>query len=182
MSIEAIVYRVYQATKELHFVPAGNGRWRKPDLSKEIIENALLDDEDPILIGTFTSYREAKACLERKFPVIRVDDPEGMGIKYIPVYGAYIMECEIEVDDDNEECEMYSEPVEFSEYHAKVDNASGVSVDFNAALTLMDEEIRKKLHREMGDCTDQEFFTEYEREHEKKYGKEWELSGYNPQY
>jgi hypothetical protein len=43
----------------------------------------------------------------------------------------------------------------------------------------MDDNIREELHQE-GYESEQEFFSTYEVEHEKKYGEEWELSKKNP--
>lgn len=63
----------------------------------------------------------------------------------------------------------------------KVINASGKAIDFEAAVELMDDEIREALHAE-GIETEQEFFTAYEAAHEEKFGEEWELSKPNPQY
>ena len=51
----------------------------------------------------------------------------------------------------------------------------GYSVDFNACVQLMDDEIREKLNREIGECTEQEFLNMYCEEHEDKYGKEFEV-------
>ena len=58
-------------------------------------------------------------------------------------------------------------------------NKNGCSLDINAALELMDDEIRESLHAE-GFETEQELFTAYEEAHEAKYGEEWELSKANP--
>ena len=51
----------------------------------------------------------------------------------------------------------------------------GYSVDFNACVQLMDNEIREKLHGKIGGCTEQEFLDAYCEEHEEKYGKEFEI-------
>lgn len=51
----------------------------------------------------------------------------------------------------------------------------GYSVDFNACVQLMDDEIREKLNREIGGCTEQEFLDAYCKEHEEKYGEEFEV-------
>ena len=51
----------------------------------------------------------------------------------------------------------------------------GYSVDFNACVQLMNDEIREKLNREIGECTEQEFLNAYCEEHEKKYGEEFEV-------
>lgn len=61
----------------------------------------------------------------------------------------------------------------------KVINANGYELDFDAAVALMDDEIREALAAE-GYDTEQEFFTAYEAAHEEKHGAEWELSKANP--
>lgn len=62
-----------------------------------------------------------------------------------------------------------------------VTNAAGTEINFDAAVNLMDDEIREQLHAE-GYETEQEFFTAYEKAHEAKYGEPWELSKANPVY
>ena len=62
---------------------------------------------------------------------------------------------------------------------AKVVNSNGREIDFKAALSLMDDEIREQLAAE-GYETEQDFFTAYEQAHETKYGAPWELSKSNP--
>lgn len=64
----------------------------------------------------------------------------------------------------------------------KVINQSGTEINFEASVNLMDDEIRERLHWEIAPCTDQEFFTAYEKAHEEKYGEEWELSKENPEW
>lgn len=51
----------------------------------------------------------------------------------------------------------------------------GYSVDFNACVQLMDDEIRDRLSREIGGCTEQEFLDAYCKKHEEKYGEEFEV-------
>ena len=64
----------------------------------------------------------------------------------------------------------------------KVINASGTEIYYNAAVQLMDDEIREQLNVKLAPCTDQEFFTAYEIAHAEKFGEEWELSKANPVY
>ena len=59
-------------------------------------------------------------------------------------------------------------------------NLSGREIDFDFGVGLMDDEIREELHAELAPCTDQEFFTAYEKAHAEKFGEEWELSKRNP--
>lgn len=62
-----------------------------------------------------------------------------------------------------------------------VKNLNGALVDFEAAVELMDDELRETLHNEGYDDA-QAFFSAYEKAHETKYGEEWELSKANPIY
>ena len=48
-------------------------------------------------------------------------------------------------------------------------------VDFEAAVNLMDDEIREALHAELAPCTEQEFFDAYCKAHEEKYGEEFAI-------
>ena len=41
---------------------------------------------------------------------------------------------------------------------------------FDAAVQLMDDDIREELHNELSPCTDEEFLTAYMERHEEKYG------------
>jgi hypothetical protein len=63
---------------------------------------------------------------------------------------------------------------------SKVINKNGTEINYNAAVAMMDDEIRDQLHEEIAPCTEQEFFTAYEAAHEATYGEEWELSKENP--
>lgn len=62
----------------------------------------------------------------------------------------------------------------------KVINMNGTAIDFDAAVMMMDDEIREELNAELAPCEDQEFFTAYEKAHAEKYGEEWEMSKENP--
>ena len=61
-------------------------------------------------------------------------------------------------------------------------NESGAEIDWEISVNLMDDEIREELHMALSPCTEQEFFTAYEKAHAEKYGEEWELSKANPCY
>jgi hypothetical protein len=54
-----------------------------------------------------------------------------------------------------------------------VKNMDGKEVYWDAAVALMDDDIREQLHEEMAPCTDQEFFTAYEKAHKEKFGEEF---------
>lgn len=57
----------------------------------------------------------------------------------------------------------------------KVINQDGHEINFEAAVSLMDDEIREDLNRELAPCSDQEFFSAYEKAHEEKYGEEFQI-------
>ena len=61
-------------------------------------------------------------------------------------------------------------------------NMNGTEINYEAAVELMDDEIRESRHFALAPCTEQEFFTAYEKAHAEKYGEEWELSKENPCY
>ena len=60
-----------------------------------------------------------------------------------------------------------------------VKNLSGTELDYDSAVTYMDDEIREDLHAELAPCGEQEFFTAYENAHIEKHGEEWFLSKKN---
>lgn len=44
---------------------------------------------------------------------------------------------------------------------------------FEAAVMLMDDDIREELHREISPCSEYEFLLTYMERHEEKYGIEF---------
>lgn len=63
-----------------------------------------------------------------------------------------------------------------------VTNIEGTQINYNAAVELMDDELREELNAQLAPCTDQEFFTAYEAAHLAEFGEVWELSKANPCY
>ena len=61
-------------------------------------------------------------------------------------------------------------------------NEYGVSIDYDVAVSFMDDDLREQIHGELAPCTDQEFFNEYAKRHEEKFGEAWELAKENPCY
>lgn len=61
-----------------------------------------------------------------------------------------------------------------------VTNQYGESLNFAAAVNLMDDDIREQLHDELAPCTPQVFFDAYVSAHEKKFGEDWVLDNPNP--
>ncbi len=54
---------------------------------------------------------------------------------------------------------------------SKVINSIEESIDFAAAVSIMDDELREEVAADIAPCTDQEFFDEYSRRHADKFGE-----------
>lgn len=52
-----------------------------------------------------------------------------------------------------------------------VKDEQGNYVDFDAAMNIADKDLCEQLHETLAPCTEQEFFDEYAKAHEKKYGE-----------
>lgn len=65
-----------------------------------------------------------------------------------------------------------------------VKNEYGITINFEAAVNLMDDEIREQLHNsgEYDEGAEQKFFDDYCKAHAAKYGEEFELAKKNPCY
>lgn len=64
----------------------------------------------------------------------------------------------------------------------KVINSYGIEINYNAAVELMDDELREEVHDDLAPCTDQEFFDEYARRHAERFGVTLEKDKRNPCY
>lgn len=63
-----------------------------------------------------------------------------------------------------------------------VKNNYGTEIEWDAALALMDDDLREELSADLAPCTEQEFFGAYAKAHEAKFCEEWELDKENPCY
>ena len=52
---------------------------------------------------------------------------------------------------------------------------NGSEIDFEAAVKLMDDEIREELHAELAPCGNQEFLDAYVERHAQKYGEDFQV-------
>ena len=57
----------------------------------------------------------------------------------------------------------------------EVINRDGHEINFEAVVSLMDDELREELNRELAPCTEQEFFEAYEKAHAEKFGEEFQI-------
>lgn len=62
----------------------------------------------------------------------------------------------------------------------EVINKYGVKIDYDAAVDLMDDDIRETLAAELAPCTDQEFFTATARRTPRSTAKSGRLTAYTP--
>ena len=46
--------------------------------------------------------------------------------------------------------------------------------NFDAAVELMDDELREQIHEELAPCTEEEFLEAYKAAHLAKYGEEFQ--------
>lgn len=56
----------------------------------------------------------------------------------------------------------------------RVKDYYGNQVDYEAAVNIMDDDLREELHAELAPCTEQEFFDAYGKAHEERFGCEFE--------
>lgn len=61
-----------------------------------------------------------------------------------------------------------------------IKNEYGILIDFDIAVSLMDDDIRERVHYELAPCTDQEFFDRYCRYHIEKFGDDFQPAQRNP--
>ena len=53
--------------------------------------------------------------------------------------------------------------------------------EWDAIVSLMDDEIREEVHADLAPCTKQQFFNEYGERHYAKYDEPFEYEKLNPQ-
>lgn len=53
---------------------------------------------------------------------------------------------------------------------------NGQQIDFDAAVMLMDDDLREQLHSELAPCTDQEFMDAYVKAHRDKYNDDFSVN------
>ena len=64
---------------------------------------------------------------------------------------------------------------------ATVVNKYGITIDYDTAVNMMDDDIREKVHELFAPCSDQMFFNVYCALFFKKYHEEFEPDKANPQ-
>lgn len=52
---------------------------------------------------------------------------------------------------------------------------NGNEVDFDAAVNMMDDELREELHNKLAPCSDQDFMDAYAEAHQAKFGEQFEI-------
>jgi hypothetical protein len=64
--------------------------------------------------------------------------------------------------------------------YSKVINEYGKEIDFDAAVNIMDDDLREQLNNELAPCTNQKFFEAYAKAHLEKFDEEFEPNKANP--
>jgi len=62
----------------------------------------------------------------------------------------------------------------------KVINSYGIEVDFDAAVAIMDDELREEIHAQFAPCSEQKFFDEYVKAHEARFWGEFPADSRDP--
>lgn len=52
-----------------------------------------------------------------------------------------------------------------------VRNADGRKINYDAAVNLMDDDLREEIHAEIAPCSNQKFFDTYVERHREKFGE-----------
>lgn len=52
---------------------------------------------------------------------------------------------------------------------------NGYEVDFDAAVSMMEDELREELHNKLAPCSDQDFIDAYAEAHQAKFGEQFEI-------
>ena len=140
----------------------------------ETVMTAIMSD-DPDSTMDFDTREQAAAHLSKNFPTVRFSGKMGTALPYVLCEGAYIIEVEQTLDPDSGEVvdDSYAGTCETSGFPpVTVMNSDGHEVDFDAAVNMMDDEIREELHRQ-GIDDPQEFFSAHADAYREKYDEDW---------
>lgn len=100
-------------------------------------------------------------------------------------------DCDVEWQDDwscmcndrcpscNKEIEPY-ESEDLAKNSHRIINEAGTEIDYDAAVNLMDDDLRERIHSELAPSTESEFFQAYCAAHREKFGEEFEPNKKNP--
>ncbi len=84
----------------------------KKRLNEDDVHSAILDNSDPLKMGTFDTYEEAKRELDKtKITARRMRT----SVPYLLFEGCYIELAELEIDEDGDEDYIQSTDMEFAE-------------------------------------------------------------------
>jgi hypothetical protein len=62
----------------------------------------------------------------------------------------------------------------------KIINENGHEIDYDAAVNLMDDDLREEVHSEIAPCSEADFFRAYCERHRQMHGEEFEPNKRNP--
>lgn len=79
---------------------------------------------------------------------------------------------DLTADEVNEYLEDLADSIFEEDHTGEVQTESGEWIDFSAAVNMMDDELRERLHLEMVPCSEQEFYDAYVKAHAEKFNGE----------
>ena len=171
-------YEEYAIIEEtLEIMPSDLRMKHLPDYlaAEEIVKRAdfpcvMLPEE---VKGEYKTENEAMTAFKKMIPYSR---KEGSAVRFIWAQFHHVDKVRVYWDDlgvrNVESIEsIANNACDYGEKIVMVKNKNGEMIDYDAAVQLMDDDIREDLSMELAPCTEQEFMDEYAKRHEQKYGE-----------
>jgi hypothetical protein len=107
---------------------------------------------------------------------IRISEPASRKLAALTAkYGSQTIVAELAIDRLYQKEIKMDAKIVVTESGIKVLDANGHAVDFDAAVNVMDEDIREALHARLAPCEPQVFMAAYEAAHLAKYGEDFNV-------
>lgn len=117
-----------------------------------------------LMIRRMTGLSQAAFAAKYRIPKRSIESWESLSEtagREAPEYVLDLLERAVRVDLKEEKDMKVDEIIESGHY--------------NAAVELMDDELREAVHNDLAPCTDKEFLAEYMKRHLEKYGEEFTI-------
>lgn len=179
-----IKYEIYRETCEIRC--DGPRGWNRPWSAEEIFDAYNSQDNFcPTRVASYDTEEEALVAWEKDYANSGSTRLERGSAGFFFLAEVYYLEA-VEYDEDGNldqghgvirfAVEAYV-PDHYwdAEAEAVVENGQ-----YDAAVALMDDDLREELHAEVAPCEDAEFLAEYARRHFARFGEEFEAVKDNP--
>lgn len=172
---ESLNYEAYVIVEEtIEIMPSDLRMKHIPDYlsAEEIVKRAsfhcVMTPEE--VKGEYKTENEAMVALKKMTPYSR---KEGSAVRFIWAQFHHIDKVRVYWDDYGiRNIESIATVANNAiDYGCECTDENGNPVDFDAAVMLMDDDIREELHSEIAPCSKQEFLEAYAARHEEKYGE-----------